>query len=470
MSKQTTAVKPFGWGDKIGYALGDFGCNMSFSLIGSYMMLFYTQVIGISLTHYGFIILGTKIWDGINDPIIGAICDRFKPKGTDKFKPWIKWGSIPLAFSGALLFMNTSSQPYWLRLTVCIVAYLIWDICYTIVNVPYGSLSSVMTEDSAERAQLSSFRSLGAFAAFIPIMLFMPQLTYKKEMVDGKMVSTLMGDRLFTIALVMGIIGLICFQLMVRLVTERVQHDEHDGSDFNYFEVIRGFFSNRTMLAVSMAALMTIVFMMSSSATNALVFQMYFGDGKLASWGVLAFLPTLVLTPFMKPLVKTFGKKNLALWPLVLGIAMYGYLLITPTISATVWIVCTTIAGFASGFYNLLAWALVNDGIDSIELATGKREEGSIYATYSMIRKLGQGVGQALIPFIIAATLPGLDMANRKTWSPEYGMGIKNLGVSLSLVGYILVFVIMLFIYDFDKKREAEMPGLLAAKRAEKNK
>ncbi|GHU89639.1 hypothetical protein FACS189476_08850 [Spirochaetia bacterium] len=104
---------------------------------------------------------------------------------------------------------------------------------------------------------------------------------------------------------------------------------------------------------------------------------------------------------------------------------------------------------------------MISDGIDSIELETGRREEGSVYATYSMMRKIAQGVGQALIPFIIALALPGLDMKNRLTWNADYGLQIKNMAVLLCLVGYILTFIIMRFLYDIDKKKEMKLPALL---------
>lgn len=451
------STKPFGFADKIGYMLGDFGCNMSFSLISGYMMLFYTQFIGIDLVHYGFIILATKIWDGINDPMIGALADRLSPKGKDKFKPWIFWGSFPLAFSACILFANTQNAPYAIKLATCIIGYLIWDVAYTVVNVPYGSLSSVMTADPIERAQLSTFRSFGAFLAFIPIMTLLPQFTYAKD-AAGK--SVFQGEKMFWIALVMGIIAFVSFQTMYRLVTERIIHQEHDGEKFSYFAMLKGFFTNRTMLGVSLSALAAVVFMMSSSSTNSLVYQLYFQNGKLASFGVLSFLPTLLLTPVMTPLLKKFGKKNLIVYPLLAGIAVFVYLLVAKEIAPMAWIVLTTVAGVASGFFNLLSWSLVADGIDAIERQTGRREEGSAYATYSMVRKLGQGIGQSLIPFIIATAIPGLSMKDRTTWVPEYGLAVKNVAAGISLVGYVLVFLAIFFIYDIDKKKEAELAAL----------
>ena len=130
--------RPFGAKDKWSYAMGDLGCNMSFAL-NSYLMLFYTQYIGLDLGTWGIIILLLKIWDAINDPIMGALMDALKPGKRGKFKTYIYYGSFVLLFSGALCFLPIPSAPYPIKVLVCVVGYLIWDMAYTVVNVPYGN-------------------------------------------------------------------------------------------------------------------------------------------------------------------------------------------------------------------------------------------------------------------------------------------------------------------------------------------
>ena len=169
-------AKPFGWKDKIGYGLGDFGCNMSFVFINSYMMVFFVTCLGIDPKHYAAIILIAKIWDAINDPIIGALCDASKPKGKSKFKPWIKWGCIPLLISSVVMFIYIPNAPYTVKIAVCLVTYLIWSVAYTSVNVPYGSMQSVITKNDLQRAELSNARSIGALLAQLPVMILLPLL------------------------------------------------------------------------------------------------------------------------------------------------------------------------------------------------------------------------------------------------------------------------------------------------------
>ena len=450
--------RSFGFRDKFGYLMGDFGCNMSFSLISGYMMLFFPQHIGISLVHYGFIILFTKIWDAINDPLIGALADRLTPKQGDKFRPWIFWGSFPLAFSACIMFLNTQAWPYWSRILVCVVGYMIWDISYTVVNVPYGSMNSTISSDPVERSQLSTWRSFGAIIAALPISIIVPQIAYKKAVVDGVEKSILQGQNLFLLSLIMGVVALISFQLLYRLSTERIKHEAKPEQKFSYIQAIKSFFSNRAMLAVAIAALAQVVFMMSTQTTGALVYQMYFGDGSLSSFSVIAMLlPMLVTAPLVKPMVKKYGKKALCSWPMLLSVAAYGVVLVIPQISVPVYIIMNVIASLGSGFYTMVGWALISDCMDSIELQTGRREEGSIYATYSMVRKMGQGLGQSLIPFIFALIIPGLDMNNPSTWNVSYGLTIKNISILLPMIGALITFICFKVMYDLDQKKLSEI-------------
>ena len=167
-------LPPFGMRDKIGYAFGDFGCNMSFAFINSYLMLFYVTCMKIDPKHFAVLILLGKIFDAINDPIIGGLCDATKPGKDGKFKPWIKWASPVLLLSSIALFIYAPSAPYGVKIAMCLGIYCLWSVAYTSVNVPYGSMQSCITNDPAGRSSLSQWRSIGAMCAQIPIMILLP--------------------------------------------------------------------------------------------------------------------------------------------------------------------------------------------------------------------------------------------------------------------------------------------------------
>ena len=452
-TKASGAVRSFGWRDKVGYLMGDFGCNMSFTLISSYMFIFFTQYIGISLMHYATIILISKIFDGINDPIVGAIVDRLTPKKGDKFRPWIFWGSFPLAASAVIMFIDTTNWTYGARLVLCVASYVIWDICYTLVNVPYGSMNAVISADPIERSQLSTFRTFGAIVAGVPLGILIPMFAYKKQMVNGAEKSVFQGSNMFIIAVVLGAVALISFQILYRWSIERVQHKDHDGESFNYFKTLKNFFTNRAVLGLTLATFAQTVFIMSASQLGQMTFQMYFGNGKLSSLSIITYLvPMLVGAPLVKPLVKRFGKKEISAYPMLGTIAVYAVMLILPIKNPMVWIGLQVLGQIFSVGSLMVGWAMLSDAIDYLELKTGRREEGSVYATYSMVRKIGQGVGQALVPALIAIVIPGIVMNNAATWNADYAVQIKNLSVLFPLVGNIVMFVCYTFIYNLDKK------------------
>lgn len=462
---ESKTVKAFGWGDRIGYMLGDFGCNMSFALITGYMFIFFTQFIGISLVHYSIVILITKIWDGINDPIIGALVDRIKPKSGSKFKPWIRYGSLALIFSSAIMFLDTSAWAdnlYWLKLLILTLGYLIWDMAYTIVNVPYGSMNAAITANPVYRSQLSTFRTLGAVLASLGIGIALPQLLYKKEVFNGVEQSIFQGQNMFTIAIVMGVIALVAFQLLTILVTERVKPVEQEPEKFNFLKSLKTFFSYRSTLGLTILNFVSYIFVFSTMATMPLVYQMYFGEGKLSSLGsITQIVPILILAPIISLLVKKFGKKEVSYYPFYGALVVYLVLLFVPVTNPYVWIGLTTLAMIFIFFFGLLGWAMISDSIDDLELRTGRREEGTIYALVSLIRKLSQGVQAALIPFLIATFIPGLVMDDPTTWTTAYGLQIKNLSVILPIIGIVISILTFAFIYDLDKKRVQEIEHAL---------
>lgn len=207
---------------------------MSFAFINSYMMLFFVTCLGILPEHYAIIIIIAKVWDAINDPIIGGICDASHPRGGSKFKPWIKWASLPLLAASIIMFLYVPNAPYWARVTLCLGTYMVWSVAYTSVNVPYGSLQSVITKDRLQRVELSNFRSIGAMLAQAPVLVLLPLLVYDEN-------DQPKGHLFIYIVAVMGVIGLVSFQLLCRLVTERVQSDPSEKQKFNYFKTLLAF-------------------------------------------------------------------------------------------------------------------------------------------------------------------------------------------------------------------------------------
>jgi GPH family glycoside/pentoside/hexuronide:cation symporter len=275
---------------------------------------------------------------------------------------------------------------------------------------------------------------------------------------------------MFIIALVLGAIAFVAFQLLNKLTTERVEPLEQENVKFNFFKAFKTFFTYRSTLGLTILNLVSFIFVFSTTLTNSLVFQMYFGEGKLASLGTATQLvPILVIAPIVSVLVKKFGKKAVSYYPFYGALVIYLILLFVPITNPYVWIGMTTLAGIFIYFFAMLGWAMISDCIDDLELKTGRREEGTIYAMVSLIRKISQGVQASLVPFLIATFIPGLVMDDPTTWTPAYGLQIKNLSVILPIIGIVISILTFAFIYDLDKKRVKEIEVQLGRSEAENN-
>ena len=460
IANSATALPKFGWKDKIGYAFGDFGCNMSFALISAFMVDFYTQYIGISTAAWAVIIILTKVWDGINDPIMGGIMDAVRiGKGKSKFKPWIKIGSIGLIVSGALVFLPIPDAAAWVKIAVCIVTYLLWDVCYTFLNVPYGALSSAITGDPIERTQLSTWRSIGA-AIGGAICMLLPLLVYDQN-------DNIIGDRLIWIGLGMGAIAFVAYMLCIRMTTERVVVPVEHRQRFNYFKTIKGFLHNRPLLALCLATFASIVFLMSSTQTTKWLFQVHFGDAgtMVTVASILTYLPMVFFIPFTAKLVRRFCKKYAVGVSFVLSIVAGIVMLIVPVpadkTGSYIYIAGLMVIQVGGGMFNLIAWAMVNDCIDYQEIKTGKREEGSIYAMYSLFRKISQGVALSL-PLLCMQAVDYNPQANPiGNQLPGVSERMVRMSVGLMLIGAVVMLVSFLLIYNLGKKEVAEMAKTL---------
>ena len=443
-------VRPFGMRDKIGYGLGDFGCNMSFAFINNYLMVFYVTCMGIKAKHFAIIILLAKIFDAINDPIIGGICDASKPGKDGKFKPWIKWASLPLLVSSILMFIYAPNAPYALKIAMCLGLYCVWSVAYTSVNVPYGSMQSVITTQSDERSSLSTWRSVGAMLAQIPVMVLLPKLVY-----DSK-TSNPRGNVFIYIVGVMGLIGFVSFILLRKLTTERVEPTVNNVQKFNYFKTLASFFKNKPMMGVTISSVAYLALMMTVTNSMQYVFMCYFKNTKIIPIAtVIAGLPMGLGIVITKPLLKKFTKKQLCTYPFAISAVAAGIATFVRFDNPYVWIAFIGVSMFGTCFYLTLMWALVADCIDYQEEKTGRREEGSIYATYSLFRKIAQGVGASIIALSLDLTgySEKLDALSQAEGVPEK---IYTMTGALPLIGSLICLFSMHFLYNIKDKKSEE--------------
>lgn len=446
-------LNSFGMRDKIGYGLGDFGCNMSFAFINNYMLIFFVTCLHINPGHYAAIIVISKILDAINDIIIGRLCDRTKPGKKGKFVPWIQWGSVPLLLTSVFMFLYIPNAAYAIRVAYCFVFYFLWGLAYTCVNVPYGSLQSVMTTDSDQRASLSTYRSVFAAVAQIIVMILIPKLVYDEN-------KNPIGGKFIWIMLVMGIIGFAAFMILSRLVTERVtrsavRHGEESQKTSILF-TLKAFVHNRPMMGLCLATIAQIACLNTLTSYINYIFMLYFRNTDLISLAVIiCSLPMVFGILLAKPLLKFGTKRQVCAYPFLISIVFTAILTFVPIQNAYVWMVFSGLGMLGTSCFMVLVWAMVSDCIDHQEEMTGIREEGSIYAIYSFCRKAAQGIGQGItaLALLWAGYDENLDVAQQAAQVPER---IRFTTGLIPFVGCLLCFLALFLIYNLGDKKDSD--------------
>ena len=479
--------RKFGIIDKLAYAAGDIGCNMSFGLKGTvqtFWLIYMTMETGL----LSILLLLVQAWDAINDPIIGAMIDADQRKyKMGKFKTYIFIGAIGLILGGAAVFLPFPNAEVWLKAVLFIVGYVIWDAAYTMANVPYGSMLSLVTDDPSERAQLSTWRSIGSMIGNMLPSIILPFLIWEDVFDEsgnpiingetGKQVQTLLGNRVFIAALIMGIIGFAFFMFMIKKITIRV--DEYSiktgegGEKFNVFAAMGNFMKNRPAVGATIAAMGMFLGMQSATSATTVMFATYFGKAKLSGVVLLiGFLPMFLFIPFIKKLVDKFGKKEASVGGMLVSIVGGVIMLIFPLvgnvdIALVVYMIGLVFFGVGMGVYTCVSWALMADAIDYAEWKFGKREEGTVYALHSFFRKLSQGVGPSIV-LLLMGLLGYVSELGTEGQSFQTSHNMCWLVAGLYMFSAILQFVGVAIIYNLDKKTLARMNTELSERRANK--
>jgi len=404
--------------DRVGYALGDAGGLLTFSLIGSFLTVFYTDVLKIPLAQITVLMLIARIWDAVNDPMWGAFIDSRKPTKWGRFRPYIFWFSIPMAVAAALMFTRFSFIPQTKYIVYAYITYIFYGMMYTAVNIPYGSLASVVTDDELERSSLSMWRSIGAGVGGLPGQILLPMFVYSvvkdaagEPVVDaaGNTVKVLNGS-VFTMAVViLSAISVLVYFLHFKLTKERITLPAKQAEKkYNLFKTIKDLFSNAPFVVLCVVSMLLIAFQMYYQTAFNYLFKDYFAKpGLYAIVTICTYGPMAIFLPFMGKLITKFGKKELCAAGLAFAAVVNIILFIlrwTPLAhNPFVFLGFTFFSGMGQTFLVLEVWALVMDVIDYHELRTHRREEGTSYSLYSFTRKLGQTLAGAGVPMLLAA-------------------------------------------------------------------
>ena len=443
--------RKFGMRDCLAYAAGDFGCNMSFALKGT-MLIFWTQFMKIDATLYAMLLLIVQVWDAINDPLIGSLIDADRREyKKNKFLTYISVGSIGLLVAGALCFIPLPNAPYAIKIILYMAGYILWDAFYTVANVPYGSMLSVISDEPADRASLSTWRSIGSMLGNVATLVLIPLLIYDAS-------NNLLGLRVFFIALIMGVIGFFSFRFMINNTEIRVAQPvvcKEDAPKFNVIKSMSNFLRNRAAVGATLAAIGFFLGMNSATTANTVLFQSYFKNAKLSGLVMfIGFIPMSFLMPFIRKIVMKWGKKEATVVSAMvqtLGSILMFILPITPDMKGVIFfLACLILYGLGYGVYTCISWSLMADAIDWNEYKYGTRDEGVVYSLHSFFRKLAQGLGPSMVLFIMVAL--GYDGALEANQSAAVALNMKYLVAGLYLFSALVTLVSIWWIYNLDKK------------------
>lgn len=462
--------------DKVGYALGDAAGLLTFSLIGAFQNKFYTDALGISPGKIVVLILVARIWDAINDPLWGAFIQSRKPNPKGQFRPWILAFSIPLAVSAALMFLKVPGLSQTKYLIYAYITYILYGMMYTAVNIPYGSLASVVTDDELERSSLSMWRSIGAGVGGLPGTILLPMIVYTVtgKYANGTDIKALDETKLFWCVVVLAAFSVLIYFLHYKMTKERIAPQKHKkDKDYSAVTTIKELFRDRSFVTLSVASMLLIAFQFYYQSTYTYLFTDYFGKpGLYAFVTICTYGPMAIFIPIMNKLIRKFGKKELCAFGMAfaaaVNIVLFALRGTALAHNPTVFLAFTFFSGLGQTFLVLEVWALVMDVIDNYEAKTGKREEGMTYAVFSFTRKLGQtlaGVGlNALLAYIAydgELSKKGIGL-NGDVLAKLYDISTIVPAIMLALMAVIL------FVgYDLSKKKLETVHAELAQSRAQ---
>ncbi|RAN72672.1 MFS transporter [Bacillus sp. SRB_336] len=374
----------------LGYGAGDAANNLAFTTATMFLLLYYTDVAGISAAAAGTLLLVVRIFDAFSDVLAGRFVDKTYHKKLGKFRPFIMFGSVPLLLLSVATFsipqIGQSGMLLW-----AYVSYALLGLAYSFVNIPYGSLAGAMTQNSGERAKLASARTIGAVAVGSFLGIFIAPL-----MKDGARLQPLFT----TMTLIFTVVGTALYMFTVFTTKERVVREVAKVSIKQSFATLKG---NKPLLLLCISSFLFLTGQLAVGTVQIYYFRDVLHSLELyAVMSIVNIVLTFGLAAILPRLVSVFGKKHLYLFA---GALMaFGGLVVFLTPASMVWLAFTGVLITQAGamLVGMLVWALEADTVEYGEWKTRVRTEGITYALFSFTRKTGQAVGGALAAFALA--------------------------------------------------------------------
>ena len=449
-------IRPFGVKDEIGYVFGDMAGSFVNLFVDAYFLIFCTNVLGISAGWMGTLFLVARLWDAINDPIMGSFPDRWMiGKSGDKFKPWIKIFMLPLALSGVLCFFNVPLEGIALHAYVAF-AYVLYGMSYTGTSMPFGAMASVVSDDPIQRSKLSRARSIGGTIVGIVGLSIVPVVCFDKQ-------SNILPERFTLIAVVFGVLSIISYFVLLNLTQERIRQNVEKAEKFNYGKVLKATVHNRPLIGVMVATLGSMLFITGSNQVRSYIFKEYYARTDVMSIISLATIPILVICfPLVPKLVAKFGKKA-TLMAAIISSTIFSVIPVVMEIkNVYVYSALVVLGTIGQTVFTMLIWALVTDCLDYSEWKFHERSDGSMYSLYTFSRKIGSTIASTGVSFGLAAI--GFVSGSNVVQTAEAVNGIYFLVNIIPVVTCALELIGVGLIFNLNKETTEQMYAELKAK------
>ncbi len=408
--------------DVSGYTIAEAANMFNLTYITSYLKVFMTDVLKIAPSKVGIMFIITRLWDVVNDPLWGFVVAKRKAGKDGKFRQYLRLVAVPLGISTVLCFIPFGDPTSFfytpaiannptLVFALAIVLYLIYCTMYTAMNIPFGSLASVITDDPKGRTLLSTARSVGSGVGGAVVTLIAPFIIYvgtgKLDPTTKQEIEVADGDRMFMYALLMGIFSIICYLVGHKMVKERVPAIDEEKVDFK--KTYLGLFKSRPFIMITISGVL-ISGQLQFGSFNSYLYKNYFTNTSLGVLGTICtYLPMAALILFTPKLSAKFGKKELCGKFSIIAAVTSLFLFFTANSKefimwinpeqgiypAWLYMLCLLLIGFGYTFVSLTCWAVVMDVIDYQEYKTGERNESAVYSAYTFGRQFGQAIADA---------------------------------------------------------------------------
>ena len=448
--------------DQFGYFCGDYGGSLVNLYIDMWILTFATYILGIDAKWMAGLFLFARIWDGINDPLIGSLPDRFKiGKSGDRFKPYIRIAMVPLALSCLLIFSDVSAWSQGAKMAWVSILYLIYGMSYTGASMPYGAMASVMTNDPESRTKLSRARAIGGMGVGVTFMALVPQMIWNAD-------HTPKASGYFTLAVIAAGGALLFYTLLLVLCKERIQLEDGvkaSQKKYSFWHVLKGAVTNRPLIGMMIASLGSMFSNQANGSLASYMYREYYHEPKAMSVTSFMSIPVMAFCFVVVPkLSQKFGARKTILGAVCINIVCSILLVMFPIPNVYLFMFVNTVANIGQTIFIILTWARVAQCIDFQENRYNERYHGTQYSIYTFSRKIGTAIASSSV----AAMLPLIGfVSGASEQAASFGTNVRMLAVGLPVVSCIVELAGVGLIYNITPEKSEEIRKTLEQRRAQ---